>query len=208
MRLLLAAAAVIGLSFTGTTAHAAPEKYEFDKDHTQILFFVNHLGFSNSQGEFHDYDGGFTFDAENPENSSIDVTIMTDSVDMDDEKWDDHLKNADFFHVEKYPEMTFKSTAIEVTGENTGKVTGDLTLLGVTQPVVLDVTFNKADTHPYSGKFVAGFSGSTTIKRSEFGMEYGLPAVGDEVTVRLEVEGVRVDADAAEADEEGEKAAE
>ena len=149
MRFLLAAAAVIGLSFTGTTAHAAPEKYEFDKAHTQILFFVNHLGFSNSQGEFHDYDGGFTFDAENPENSSIDVTIMTESVDMDDEKWDDHLKNADFFNVEKYPSMTFKSTNIEVTGEKTAKITGDLTILETTKPVTLDVTFNNAGQHPF-----------------------------------------------------------
>ena len=90
--------------------------------------------------------------------------------------------------------MTFKSTAIEVTGENTAKITGDLTLLGVTHPVTLDVTHNKSGTHPYSGKFVSGFSATTTIKRSAFGMKYGLPAVSDDVEVRLEVEGIRQEA--------------
>ncbi|MDP7143284.1 MAG: YceI family protein [Alphaproteobacteria bacterium] len=177
-----------------TPAKAEAAKYNFDKAHTQILFFVNHLGFSNSQGEFHDYDGHFTFDPENPAASSVDVAIKTASIDMDDAAWDKHLKNEDFFHVEKFPNMTFKSTAIEVTGENTAKITGDLTLLGVTHPVTLDVTHNKSGTHPYSGKFVSGFSATTTIKRSAFGMKYGLPAVSDDVEVRLEVEGIRQEA--------------
>jgi polyisoprenoid-binding protein YceI len=172
--------------------------YEFDKAHTQILFFVNHLGFSNSQGEFHDYDGTIVFDQENPEGSKVDVTIQTDSIDMDDEKWDKHMKNEDFFHVSEHPTMTFKSTDINVTGENTGTMTGDLTLLGVTKPVTLDVTFNKAGEHPYSKKQVAGFSATGTLNRSEFGMEYGLPGVSDEVNIRLEVEAIKQeDADSA-----------
>lgn len=172
-------------------AYAEAERYAFDKAHTQILFFADHLGFSYSQGEFHDYDGYFTFDRENPENSEIDVTIRTASIDMDHEKWDAHMKNEDFFDVENHPTMTFKSTGIEVTGENTANITGDLTLLGVTKPVVLNVTHNKSGEHPFSGKYVAGFSASTTVKRSEFGMDYGLPMLGDNVEVRLEVEGVR-----------------
>ena len=93
---LLGAAMALILALP-TNANAA-EKYTFDKTHTQIIFFVNHLGFSFSEGEFLDFDGYFTFDRENPENSLIDVRIDTASIDMDDEKWDDHMKNADFFN--------------------------------------------------------------------------------------------------------------
>lgn len=174
------------------SAHAA-ERYTFDKAHTQILFFVDHLGFSKSQGEFLDYNGSFTFDTVKPENSSVQVTIKTAGIDMDDEAWDKHMKNKDFFDVEQYPEMTFKSTAITVTGDKTANITGDLTLLGITKPVTLAVTHNKSGKHPFSGKYVSGFSATTTIKRSEFGMNYGLPAVGDDVEVRLEVEGIRIE---------------
>lgn len=176
-------------------AFAAVERYTFDKAHTQILFFVDHLGFSMSQGEFHDYEGGFTFDRENPAGSSIDVTIKTASIDMDDEKWDAHMKNADFFNVAQFPDMVFKSTEIAVTGENTADITGDLTILGVTKPVVLKTVYNKSDIHPFSGKYVSGFSATTTVKRSEFGMTYGVPGVGDDVEVRIEVEGERVEAE-------------
>ncbi len=190
MRILLTLALMMILPIS---AQAAPERYEFDKAHTQILFFVNHLGFSNSQGEFHDYDGFVEFDQENPEKSKVEVTINTDSVDMDDEKWNAHMKNADFFDIGQYPTMTFKSTKIEKTGENTANITGSLKILDVTKPVVLETTFNKAAVHPFSKRYVAGFSAKTTIKRSEFGMRYGLPAVGDDVEIMLEVEAMRLE---------------
>lgn len=172
-------------------AQAQIEVYKFDKAHTQILFFVDHLGFSMSQGEFHEYEGGFTFNRGEPAKSSVEVSIQTASIDMDDEKWDAHMKNKDFFNVEEFPSMDFKSTGIEVTGEDIAKITGDLTILGVTKPVVLDVTHNKSGVHPFSGKYVAGFSASTIVKRSDFGMRFGVPAVGDNVKVQLEVEGFR-----------------
>jgi polyisoprenoid-binding protein YceI len=174
----------------GAPAGAA-ERYVLEKPHTQILFFVDHLGFSKSQGEFHDFDGEFTFDTEDWSNSAVEVTIRTHSVDMDDHAWDKHLRNEDFFHVNKYPTMTFRSTRVEQTGERTGQVHGELTLLGETRPVTLDFTFNKAGEHFISKQWIAGFSAHTTIKRSDFGMTYGLPAVGDEVAIRLEVEGIR-----------------
>lgn len=177
--------------FVSLPAHAQIETYTFDKAHTQILFFVDHLGFSKSQGEFHEYSGGFTFNRGEPEKSKIDVTIQTASIDMDHEKWNAHMKNEDFFDVEKFPTMTFKSTGISVTGDDTANITGDLTILGVTKPVTLAVTHNKSGVHPFSGKFVAGFSASGTVKRSEFGMDYGLPAVGDDIELRIEVEGYR-----------------
>lgn len=174
-------------------AHANPEHYTFDKAHTQILFFADHLGFSKSQGEFHDYDGHFTFDRANPENSEIDVTIKTASIDMDHEKWDAHMKNEDFFDVEKYPDMTFKSTAVKVTGDNTADITGDLTIFDQTHPVTLHVTHNKSGKHPFNGKYVAGLSAHTVIDRSKWGMTYGLPLMSPHIDIRLEVEGYRSD---------------
>lgn len=112
---------------------------------------------------------------------------------MDDEKWDDHLKSADFFDVAEYPVMTFKSTQVKVSDDDAADIIGDLTLLGVTKPVTLHVRFNKAGVHPFSGKYVAGFSAHASVKRSDFGMDYGLPGVSDDVEIRLEVEGIRDD---------------
>lgn len=182
------AALVAGLTFADAAA-AAPVKYDFDKAHTQVFFAVSHLGFSFSQGRFNELDGHFVFDAENPAASSVEVAIKAASIDMGLERWDDHMKNADFLDVEKFPEITFKSTAIEVTGENTANITGDLTILGVTRPAVLATTMNKRGPHPMSGKDYIGFSATSTIQRSAFGMNYGLPNVGDDVTIRIEVEG-------------------
>lgn len=194
MRKLLLGAAVVASLLGSSQAFAAAERYVFEKPHTQIVFFVNHLGFSHSMGRFHDFDGHFMIDRENLANSSVDITIDTDSIDMGAEDWTAHLKNADFFNVEKYPEMTFKSTSVEVTGDNTANVTGDLTILDVTKPVVLAVTHNKSGAHPMNNKEMAGFSATANIKRSEFGMNYGLPNVADDVEIRIEVEGIREDA--------------
>ena len=180
----------MGLS-ASVAARAEPEHYAFDKRHTQILFFVDHLGFSKSQGEFHDYDGGFVFDPEDWTRSSVDVAIRTHSIDMDLHAWDKHMRDKDFFNVSEFPTMRFRSTRVEKTGERSGLIHGELTLLGVTKPVTLSVTFNKAGVNPISKHYVAGFSAHSVIKRSEFGMKYGLPAVGDEVDIRLEVEGLR-----------------
>lgn len=184
-KILMVALAATFLSFP---ARAAVEAYELESPHTQILFNVNHLGFSNSWGKFLEYDGAIQFDRENPANSKVDVTIKTASIEMNDKAWNDHLKNADFFDVEQFPVMTFKSTGIEVTGDDTAKINGDLTIKGVTKPVVLDTTMNKVGNHPMKGTPMAGFSATTTIKRSDFGINYGLPMVGDEVKIILEAE--------------------
>ncbi len=191
------------LMLAATPAKAEAEKYEFDKAHTQILFFADHLGFSKSSGKFLDFDGYYMFDEENPENSSIDVTIQTDSINMDMEKWDDHLKNEDFFNVAAYPQMTFKSTDIEVTGEDTADITGDLTLLGITKPVILQVKHNKTGEHPRSGKKTSGFSATAMIDRSEWGMAYGVPMMDPMTEIRIEVEASV--ADEAAAAEEGDE---
>src|SRR5690606_15131983 len=103
-------------------------------------------------------------------------------------QFDDHLKSADFFDVKKFPEARFVSTKVEKTGEKTGKVTGDLTLNGVTKPVTLDVTFNNKGPHPMNQKPTVGFSATGTVKRSDFGIKYALPAVTDEVQLQIEAE--------------------
>jgi len=190
----LAALALASALFVTAPAEAAVEKYTFDTTHTQVMFTVSHLGFSNSHGRFNTLSGGFSFDAEKPETSTVDVSIDTNSLYMASAPWEAHLKSADFFNVEKFPAMTFKSTKIEKTGDNTGKLTGDLTLLGVTKPVTLDVTFNKSGIHPMTGKMIAGFSASGALKRSDFGMNFGLPGIGDDVTLDIQVEGVREEA--------------
>lgn len=187
---ILAAACLLSVLGAGP-ASAALERYTFDPVHTQVLFFVSHLGFSNSAGKFLAFDGGFSFDPDSWASSSVDVGIRTASINMDDQKWEKHLRSEDFFNVQKYPVMGFKSTKVEQTGERQALIHGDLTLLGVTRPVTLEATFNKAGVHPKSKQYVAGFSARTVVKRSEFGMNYGVPMLGDDVEVRLEVEGIR-----------------
>lgn len=188
IRKLSLAVAASALLIAGA-ARAEPVSYEFDKSHTQILFFSDHLGFSKQQGEFQEFDGYFIFDQASPENSAVEVKIKTASIDMDSERWDAHMKNEDFFNVEAYPEMTFKSTSIEVTGENTANITGDLTLLGQTHPVVLHVVHNKTGPHPMNAKSVSGFTATATLDRTKWGMNYGVPMMDPNIEIRIDVEG-------------------
>lgn len=186
---------MVALVLMATPARAQIEDYEFDKAHTQIMFAVSHLGFTNSHGRFMEFDGGFQFNRAEPEKSKVDVTIQTASIFMGTEKWDESMTSKKFFDVENFPTMTFKSTKVEKTGDNTGKITGDLTILETTKPVILDVVFNKSGKSPFGEKYKAGFSATGAIKRSDFGMKYGLPLVGDDVQIMLEVEGDRLNGD-------------
>ncbi|MBD3667613.1 MAG: polyisoprenoid-binding protein [Kangiella sp.] len=170
------------------TANAKPDDYEFDTVHSQIIFKVNHLGYSNSYGKFRAFEGTLSFDPEDWSTAQTEVSINTKSIDLENKKWNDHMRSADFFDVEQFPAMTFKSTKLEKTGENTGKLHGDLTILGTTKPITLDLTLNQAGIHPMSEEPHVGFSATGSIKRSEFGMIYGVPAVGDDVHIIIEVE--------------------
>ena len=180
------------LAITVNISVARAADYILEPVHTQILFFCDHLGFSKSQGEFLEFTGSFSFDPEQPEDATAEVIIQTASVDMDNQKWNDHMKNQDFFDVEKFPTMTFKSNQVEVISDGIMNLHGDLTLLGQTHPVTLEVKHNKSGVHPFSGKYIAGFSAHTTLKRSVFGMTYGLPALGDDIEIRLEIEGIKI----------------
>ncbi|PWC88457.1 hypothetical protein TSH100_07865 [Azospirillum sp. TSH100] len=188
---LFAATAVGATLSMGAPAFAAPVSYKIDPAHTAVAFIVNHVGFSNVIGRFNTVGGDVTFDKDAVEKSVVTVTIDTTSVDTNHAKRDEHLRSPDFFNAKEFPKMTFKSTKIEKTGDKTGKLHGDLTLLGVTKPVVLDVTFNKDGVSPASKLETAGFSARGTVKRTDFGMKYGAPAIGDDIQLLIEVEAVK-----------------
>jgi polyisoprenoid-binding protein YceI len=189
-RLALPLTLVAGLG-AAAPAFANVESYVVDKDHTHVLFEVNHMGFSTFVGQFTAFDGAFSFDREEPSKSVVEFTIDLTGISTNVPKLDEHLKSPDFFDVAQFPTATFKSTAIEVTGETTAKITGDLTLHGVTKPVTLEATLNKADKHPFFDAYVAGFSATTVITRAAFGITTYAPAVGDAVTIQINMEGLR-----------------
>lgn len=171
-------------------AHAA-DNYTIDASHTNILMSVSHIGFSDMVLEALKPEGTVIFDQENLQNSKVNVTLKAQHIDGDDAKFNDHLHSADLFDAANFPEITFNSTKVEVTGDNTGIVTGDLTLLGVKKPVSLDVTFNKAGVNPFSQAETIGFTASGSLKRSDFGMGYGLPAIGDNIAISINLEAIK-----------------
>lgn len=173
------------------SANAEPHKYSFDKDHTTIMFTINHLGFSNKIGRFDDYDGHFIFDKENPENSAVDVKIRPSGINTGSTSLDKELQKNYWFNTAKYPEIHFKSSKIKISGDNKAEVTGWISMLGKDKPATIEVTFNKMDMNPFLKKYVTGFSAKTTINRSEFGMINGIPFVSDKVHFQIEVEGIR-----------------
>ena len=176
------------LAVASASAFAAPSTYTLDPNHTQVQFSYNHFGFSNITGRFDKFDAQFTFDPADPTRSSVTVTIPIDSVDMGVQRLDEHLKSPDFFDVAKYPNMTFQSTKVSAIDASHLKVDGDLSIHGVTKPVVLNVTINKVGEHPMAKVAAAGFDASTQIKRSDFGVGNYAPAVSDEVTIHITTE--------------------
>lgn len=172
-------------------AAAAPETYHIDPLHTNVLLKANHIGFSNVYIKVREMNGEFVFDRANPEKSEVSVTMQADSIDGFDEKFNEHLHGPDFFDVTTFPVITFASESVKVTGENTAEITGDLTIKGLTQPATLNVTFNKAGENPFGKDYRAGFSATSIVKRSDYGITYAMPAVADEVGIVLEVEGIR-----------------
>ena len=165
--------------------------YDLDTVHTQIQFGVSHMGFSTSQGSFSAFSGQFSFDPDTPDSSSVEVVIQTSSLDMDDDTWNEHLGGEQWFNVAAYPTMSFKSTSVETLGDGSLRVNGELTLLEVTNPVSLDLSVNKIGLQMGAPK--AGFSASTTINRTDWGMSTFAPAIGEEVTISIQVEGAPVD---------------
>ncbi|MDF3054440.1 MAG: yceI 1 [Gammaproteobacteria bacterium] len=183
------------LSVTPVIAiHAAPETYTLDNTHTAITFHVNHFGFSNPSGKWM-ADGTLVLDEEKPENSTVNITIKVADIVTGVPKLDEHLQAKDFFNVAAYPAATFVSDKVEIVKHGKGKskvdkakVHGTLKLLGVSKPVVLDVKLNKAGVNPINNKKTVGFSATTTLKRSDFGMGAYIPDISNEVKIEIEAE--------------------
>ncbi len=168
----------------------AAETYTLDKYHTSIIWFASHFGFSDAAGQFADFSGRIIIDEETPQASAVEVVIKPGSIMTGIPKFDTHLKSADFLNVEQYPEATFKSSSVDVIDKKHARLHGDFTLLGVTKPIVLNVTLNKIGTNPYNQKRTIGFDIETGFRRSDFGMNFGLPGIGNEVRILIKAEGI------------------
>lgn len=190
-RIVLAAA----VALASAPAFAATTAYTLDPGHTQVLLQWGHFGFSNPTAQFGSVEGKLEFDQADPTQSSVDVTIKTASINSNVAKFDEHLKSADFFDVAKFPQATFKSTKVEKgAAPDRLKVSGDLTIHGVTKPATLDVKVNKVGEHPMRKAPAVGFDATTTIKRSDFGVGKYAPNVSDEVKITITVEAIEAKA--------------
>lgn len=173
--------------------------YVLDPKHTDVIAQWSHFGFSNPVAHFGEVSGQIVYNAENVGASSVEVTLPLSGLNSHVGDFDDHLRSADFFDAAKFPNATFKSTAVESAGTNQLKVTGDLTIKDITKPVVLDVTINKFGEQPMAKRAAAGFDAVATIKRSDFGVGAYAPNVSDEVELRITTEAVVAEGAAAAA---------
>jgi polyisoprenoid-binding protein YceI len=167
---------------------AAAEKYTLDASHSQVLFSYDHLGFSTTYGMFSGFEGEIMFDADTPASSSVTVSMPVMSMFTGWEAREGHFMSDDFFGAKEGDLVTFTSTAIEVTGDDTAKIAGDLTMNDVTKSVVLNAVLNKAAAHPFANKPWLGFDATTTLLRSDFGVGNFAPAVSDAVEVKNSIE--------------------
>lgn len=182
------------LSAMAAPALAAPTTYTLDPAHTDVIASWSHFGFSNPSAHFGDVDGSLTYDPANVAASSVAVTLPLSGLEAFTDKFNTHLNSAEFFDSAKFPTASFKSTKVEAAGKDKLKVTGDLTIKGITKPVVLDVTLNKAADHPMKKTPSIGFDATAMVKRSDFGLGAYAPMVSDEVRLTITTE-----ADAAKA---------
>jgi polyisoprenoid-binding protein YceI len=178
-------------------ASAAPETYLLDPHHTYPHFAVEHLGVSLYWGRFDRSGGKFTIDRA-AHKGTLELTVDTASVSTGDNErggrprtLDEHLKSADFFNVAEFPRMSFKADEVKFLGDSPSEVSGQLTLLGVTKPLTLKIERWVCKDHPFNKKPMCGGNASGTLKRSDFGMKYGLAAVSDEVRLYVQFEGYR-----------------
>lgn len=178
----------LALASVATFSMAKPVAYQIDPTHTATVFNWNHFGFSTPSANFSDIQGTINVDNAKPANSSVDVTIPLSSLNTNVKALDEHLKTADFFNAEKYPNITFKSTKVQALGKNKYKITGNLTVKDVTKPVVLDAVLNKQGVHPMTKAESIGFNATTSFNRSAFGVGAYVPNVGDKITVNITTE--------------------
>ncbi|MBC2689238.1 MULTISPECIES: YceI family protein [Pseudomonas] len=184
------AALAIGAALLSANVMAADYVVDKEGQHAFVDFKISHLGYSYITGTFKDIDGKFSFDAAKPEDSKIEFNVNTASVFTNHAERDKHIASADFLNASKFAKATFVSTSVKSTGEKTADVTGDLTIAGVTKPVVVKATFLGEGKDPWGG-YRAGFEGTTSIKRSDFGKQKDLGPASDAVELYVSFEGVK-----------------
>ena len=184
------AATLIGFAFNASAelSDLPSGDYGLDKTHGYISYTYDHQGYSTPHVGFESFDLTLNLDSANPEKSSIDVVIDATSLDSRVEVFNGHLNGPNFFDTAKFPEITFKSTSMKKTGENTFDVLGDLTIKGISKPVTIATTINKADMHPRSKQPHIGISGEAKVSRSDWGLTRAVPVVGDEITISITAE--------------------
>ncbi len=179
---------VLTCCWTLAAAPALADTYRLESSHTSVTFGFSRFGVTHPMGKILGASGSMVFDAGHPGDSSVEVNLDMATLSTGLGMFDKQLQGADYFDVAHYPSATFRSTAVEVTGDTTANVTGDLTLHGVTKRVVLSVTFNKLAVNPALVKAGIGFSATTHISRKAFGVEKYEPFVGDDIGLHIEAE--------------------
>lgn len=178
----------LAVASIATFSIAKPVAYKIDPTHTSTVFSWNHLGFSTPSANFTDIQGTINVDNEKPANSSVNVTIPVSSINSNVPALDKEFQQEGWFDAAKYPNITFKSTKLETKDKKHFKITGDLTVKGITKPVVLDAVLNKRGIHPMSKLDTVGFNATTSFNRSAFGIGNLVPNVGDKITVNITTE--------------------
>jgi polyisoprenoid-binding protein YceI len=176
------------LAITTMASAALPTQWQLDNSHTRVGFSVEHMGFSTVMGHFSDVDGTVQFDLKNPNQTQLNFVIDTDSIDTAWAARDKHLKTDEFFNVEKYPTMSFKSTQVNFVNPQQAKVTGDFTLLGQTKPLTLNLTLKKIDNSPLTKEPVIGFRATGNIDRTAYGMDAYSQGVTTNVPIQIDGE--------------------
>ncbi len=189
-RTALAFAPALGLvAGLGAALPAAAEPYVMDRSHAAVIFSVNHVGFSVIHGRFNDFSADIDYDPENLAASTVTFTLQTASIDTGWDARDTHIKSGDMLAVEEYPEITFVSKSVEVINDSQARVTGDVTIKGVTNEETFDVTLNKTGPSPMDPDLtVVGFTIEGELDRTAYGVDYFAPAVAATMPVRIDLE--------------------
>jgi polyisoprenoid-binding protein YceI len=163
------------------------DDFTIDPGHTYVSFAINHLGFSTMRGKFNQQDGTMKYDPAS-KTAEVSIEIEAASIDTGHDKRDEHLRGPDFLNTVENPTITFKSTGATWNGDKPATVTGNLTILGVSKPVTLTIDSINCGEHPFSKKYTCGFDASGSIMRSDFGVTYGIPNIGDKMDLQIELE--------------------
>lgn len=190
MKKLILAAAITAATMTTSLANAAEYQLDIKGAHAFVNFKIKHLGYSWLTGRFNTFDGQLEWDATKPETSKIEVTIQTNSIDSNHAERDKHLKGEDFLNVKEFPTATFKSTAYKAIDENTGELTGEFTLHGVSKNISFPITKIGEGKDPWGG-YRVGFEGATSLKLADYGIDYNLGPASTHVDLELYIEGIR-----------------